>query len=160
MIGFAQVLACDRSDLILRWRRTFGTSPPKHTSTAFLRKVLAHQAQLDANVDVPKRARNVLNAALRSGQASMSSAAAPNLTDPSCSLDLPDPPSRQQATNRLPIILSPGVQLVREWNGRTWQVDVLDDGFTCRGKHYRSLSAIARMITGTRWSGPRFFGLT
>ncbi len=55
--------------------------------------------------------------------------------------------------------LTPGTRLMREWHGRTYRVDVLDDGFLCDGKHYRSLSQIACAITGARWSGPRFFGL-
>ena len=54
------------------------------------------------------------------------------------------------------VALSAGVQLVREWNGRIWQVEVLEDGFICNGKTYRSLSAIARMITGTRWGLSEF----
>jgi hypothetical protein len=52
-----------------------------------------------------------------------------------------------------------GAQLVREWNGRTHTVTVEEEGFTYAGRSYRSLSAIAREITGARWSGPRFFGL-
>jgi hypothetical protein len=52
-----------------------------------------------------------------------------------------------------------GARLVREWNGRTHEVEVLADGFLWRGQRFRSLSAVAREITGTRWSGPRFFGL-
>ena len=55
--------------------------------------------------------------------------------------------------------LRPGARLMREWNGDTHVVDVSPDGFTWRGKAYRSLSVIAREITGARWSGPRFFGL-
>jgi hypothetical protein len=55
--------------------------------------------------------------------------------------------------------LSPGARLVREWNGRTIAVDVSDGGFTWEGQHYRSLSMIARAVTGAHWSGPRFFGL-
>jgi hypothetical protein len=52
-----------------------------------------------------------------------------------------------------------GARLVREWNGRTHTVTVAEEGFTYAGRNYRSLSAIARQITGARWSGPRFFGL-
>jgi hypothetical protein len=60
----------------------------------------------------------------------------------------------------LPTAIKPGSHLVREWNGRTYQVEVTGDGYVMDGKTYRSLSAIARSITGARWSGPRFFGLT
>lgn len=56
--------------------------------------------------------------------------------------------------------LKPGARLIREWGGESHTVIVLDEGFEWRGESWRSLSAIARTITGTRWSGPRFFGLT
>ena len=52
-----------------------------------------------------------------------------------------------------------GARLVREWNGRTHTVTVQQEGFTYAGRSYRSLTAIAREITGAHWSGPRFFGL-
>src|ERR1700757_4950390 len=55
--------------------------------------------------------------------------------------------------------LKPGTRLVREWQGRTYDVVVLDDGFSWQGTSYRSLSALAGKITGTAWSGPLFFGL-
>jgi hypothetical protein len=55
--------------------------------------------------------------------------------------------------------LKPGTRLVREWRGRTYEVLVLDGGFSWQDTHHRSLSALARKITGTAWSGPLFFGL-
>ena len=57
------------------------------------------------------------------------------------------------------IRLKPGLRLIREWRGETHDVLVLEEGFEWNGKRHRSLSVIAREITGTRWSGPRFFGL-
>ena len=56
--------------------------------------------------------------------------------------------------------LKPGARLLREWNGRTHIVTVMEDGFEFAGTSYASLSKIAKKITGTHWSGPRFFGLT
>jgi hypothetical protein len=56
--------------------------------------------------------------------------------------------------------LKPGAKLVREWHGETHTVIVLDDGFEWQGRRWRSLSVIAREISGGHWSGPRFFGLT
>jgi hypothetical protein len=50
--------------------------------------------------------------------------------------------------------------LIREWNGRRYSVEVGEDGYLLAGESYKSLSAIALHITGTNWSGPRFFGLT
>ena len=55
--------------------------------------------------------------------------------------------------------LKSGTRLVREWRSRTYEVLVLDDGFSWQGTSYRSLSALARTITGTAWSGPLFFGV-
>lgn len=55
--------------------------------------------------------------------------------------------------------LKSGTTLVREWHGRTHTVRTLDEGFEYEGQRYRSLSIIAREITGAAWSGPRFFGL-
>ena len=55
--------------------------------------------------------------------------------------------------------LKAGTRLVREWQGRTYELLVLDEGFSWQGTHYRSLSAVARKITGTPSSGPLFFGL-
>jgi len=53
----------------------------------------------------------------------------------------------------------PGTRLIREWQGQTYEVTVMDKGYHWHGKQYRSLTAIAHEITGTKWSGPRFFGL-
>jgi hypothetical protein len=55
--------------------------------------------------------------------------------------------------------LKSGTRLLREWRGRTYEVLVLDGGFSWQDTHYASLSAVARKITGTPWSGPLFFGL-
>jgi DUF2924 family protein len=63
------------------------------------------------------------------------------------------------ARTRLRPQLPSGTRLIREWRGRSYEAVVLDDGFSWQGTHYRSLSAIARTITGTAWSGPLFFGL-
>jgi Protein of unknown function (DUF2924) len=52
-----------------------------------------------------------------------------------------------------------GTKLMREWCGVTHEVTVIDGGYEHQGKRYRSLSAVARAITGTQWSGPLFFGL-
>jgi Protein of unknown function (DUF2924). len=68
---------------------------------------------------------------------------------------LPDAKPRRLA----PGTLLPGSRLVREWHGRSHTVEVTEDGFLYEGHRYRSLSSIARRITGVRWSGRRFFGL-
>jgi hypothetical protein len=65
--------------------------------------------------------------------------------------------NRRQADSRLPL---PGALLTRSWKGRTLRVEVLKEGFRYENRHYSSLSAIAVAITGTRWNGLAFFGLT
>lgn len=59
----------------------------------------------------------------------------------------------------VPTAVKSGSHLVREWNGRTYQVEVIDGGYVMDGKPWRSLSALAKHITGAHWSGPRFFGV-
>lgn len=69
---------------------------------------------------------------------------------------------RMLTSDRLPAAkpsLGRGTLLSRDWQGRTHHVRVLDEGFEYEGEQYRSLSAVARAITGTRWNGLRFFGL-
>ncbi len=58
-----------------------------------------------------------------------------------------------------PASLRPGMRLVREWDRQVHEVLVREDGFDYRGEHYRSLTQVARRITGAHWSGPRFFGI-
>ena len=67
--------------------------------------------------------------------------------------------SGASSTRRASRTIKPGTRLVREWHGVTHTVLVLDDGVEWQGRRYRSLSLVAREITGARWSGPRFFGL-
>jgi len=65
----------------------------------------------------------------------------------------------KKCPSALPRRLKSGVRLVREWQGRTYTVQVTDAGYAFENQAYQSLSAIARKITGTPWSGPAFFGL-
>ena len=62
-------------------------------------------------------------------------------------------------SSRQAVPLTPGARLVREWNGQTVSVEVRADGFWWKGQLWRSLTEIAREVTGAHWSGPRFFGL-
>lgn len=59
----------------------------------------------------------------------------------------------------IPMAVKAGTRLIREWRGQTYTVSVTESGFLYAGRSYKSLSAIARVITGSRWSGPIFFGL-
>jgi hypothetical protein len=118
-----------RNDLLEHWRALFGKPPPRGLSSAFLRRFIAFETQVRTRGGLPKDFLRKL-----SRQASGKGVA------------------------RTPA-LRPGSRLLREWNGVTHVVDVHEDGFTRNGRTHRSLSAIAREITGARWSGPRFFGL-
>ncbi len=134
----ARLAALDRLDapaLRAEWAKAFGRPAPARLGRDLLARALACRIQEQAWGGLqPAAGRRLqrLAAALQKGEP-MSS----------------EPPSR----------LAPGVRLMREWNGETHVVDVLERGFAWRGATHRSLSAIARAITGTRWSGPRFFGL-
>lgn len=126
-----QINVMDRSSCKSEWQRRFKQLPDKHLSTRLMRRALAHEVQVKAEGGLTARDRRVLGL---SGQ--------------------------QQDTAAHPVTAATaGTHLVREWNGRTYQVLVTDDGFELDGRSYRSLSAIARHITGAHWSGPRFFGI-
>ncbi len=135
--------ALDRIQCIDRWRLSFGLTPPKHVSIQFMRKVLAFEAQIKAHGGHSKRVCRALRRALVFGNGQAG----------------PDPTEAPLRPLKMPLSLRPGTHLVREWNGRTYQVEVLDTGFRMDNREYHSLSAIARTITGAHWSGPRFFGL-
>ncbi|MEM1133747.1 MAG: DUF2924 domain-containing protein [Pseudomonadota bacterium] len=68
--------------------------------------------------------------------------------------------AEEPVTTRASDVLTIGSRLIREWNGRKIEVIVVDKGYEYAGRHFRSLSQIARHITGARWSGPRFFGIS
>ena len=114
-----------------RWQAVHSAPPPKGISRRLLLLALAYRIQVDAYGTLDSKTRRYLRALA----AGTSAAVRPR-------------PS-----------LKPGMRLMREWNGRTHVVDVTEDGLLWNGVTYSSLSAIARAITGARWSGPRFFGL-
>ncbi|MFD0916532.1 DUF2924 domain-containing protein [Pseudahrensia aquimaris] len=162
-----------RDALVNQWRDLVGRPPPPHTSVSLLRSVIAYELQTAALGTVPKRVERVLAGSLSEdrtggyGAAPVSAVGAEALLARGGIIDdvgitpTEKPASRQPRLkpSQLTPKLAAGTQLVREWNGRTWQVEVVNGGFVCKGKRYRSLSAIAKMITGAHWSGPRFFGL-
>ena len=133
----------DREACLRRWKKQFDHNAPKYVSVEFMRRVFAHEAQVAAFGGHSRAVRNVLKACLKENETGrVSKAVAGAVTMPS------------------PATLRPGSHLVREWNGRSYRVEVMADGFRMDGKNYGSLTAIARKITGTVWSGPRFFGLS
>jgi hypothetical protein len=139
-IEIADLRDLDLKSLRLRWRGVTGRSAPIHLQRHLLFAMLAYRIQADAFGDLDAGMVQVLKAAV----GSEGSAAITRLTD---KVD-----QRNQE-------LAPGAIVTREWNGREHRVMVLADGFAFEGKTYDSLSKVAFAITGTRWNGPRFFGL-
>ena len=123
-------------DLAAEWQADFGRSPPRHASRGFLVGNLAWHQQVECLGGVPKGTKRRL--AKLAAVFDRDGSYRPPLAGPN---------------------IRPGTRLVREWQGEGHEVTVDDDGFVWRGRRYKSLSAIAREITGTRWSGPAFFGL-
>ncbi len=126
----ADLAAMGRSALVTLWQQLFDQQAPAMLSQPFMRRFIAFEMQSRRHGGLPRQVKVTLE------KGSMKK---PRPTCPA---------------------LKPGGRLLREWNGVTHVVDVTDDGFTWNGRSHRSLSAIAREITGTHWSGPRFFGLS
>ena len=116
------------------WRRLHQTPPPKRLSRDILLRGITYKMQ-----------ENVFGGLSKAVLRKLQSAA---------------PTDVLPATKRRPRpSFKPGTRLVREWHGVTHTVVILADGVEWRGQRYRSLSVVAREITGAHWSGPRFFGL-
>jgi len=119
-----------------RWRALYGTEPPSRISEDLLRRAVAYRLQERALGGLKPSTRRLLQRVAEDGRSRRSAASAT--------------PARK---------LRPGAVLIREWQGTTHQVTALEDGVLFRGERHRSLSEVARKITGSRWSGPLFFGL-
>lgn len=120
-----------------RWRSTTGRAAPAGVQKSLLLKMLAYRLQADAFGDLdPDTSRFLDRISLDRGLAGAKT------------LPLPDKARAGQ-----------GAIFVREWEGVTHHVMHMRDGYAWNGSTYRSLSEVARAITGVRWNGPRFFGL-
>ena len=122
-------------DLRKRYRELYRSEPPKAFGPDLLRRSIAQRIQEKAYGGLPPATRRLLNQLIKAA------AAKPN------------------GRIELPRRIKPGSELVRAWKGTTYRVMVIADGFAYDGKTFASLSEIASDITGTRWNGPRFFGL-
>ncbi len=118
-----------------RWRSLYGTEPPSRISRELLTRAIAYRLQECTFGGLKPSTRRLLE----------------RIGDGGSSNHLMRAASRRRT--------SAGTVLIREWQGTSHRVAVLDDGVVYRGRRYRSLSEVARIITGTRWSGPLFFGL-
>ena len=117
-----------------RWGQFHDSLCPPRMSRVFLLRALAYKVQEKALGGLDRTTRRRLDRAAVNVAAGRA----------------PAPPGPK---------VKPGTRLLREWQGKVHEVIVLESGVEYRGKSWPSLSAVAREITGTRWSGPRFFGL-
>ena len=130
----AGLSALDRKELVEKWRSLYKTGPPVGSQNKFLLYAVAHRMQEKALGGLKPATRRFLEKAAQNNDA-----------------------SKQKL---LPAIsIKPGTRMLREWHGVTHEVIILESRVLCNGKYYRSLSEVARAITGARWSGPLFFGM-
>jgi hypothetical protein len=134
-VEIARLRDLDVGALRALWHAVIGRRPPPHLPRHLLFRILAYRLQADLLGDLDTESQRLL--------------------------DRSESPERagQRAVARRFADVRPGTVLGREWNGQMQRVTVLENGFAWRGKTYSSLSKIALAITGTRWNGPRFFGL-
>jgi Protein of unknown function (DUF2924) len=119
-----------RADFTSQWHRVFRSNPPLRIGIALLRSVIVQAQQESIRSSIFRALEKQLASCL-------------------------EPPSVDAPTKSK---LRIGDRVVRGWGGTKHEVTVLPKGYSYRGTAYQSLSEIARLITGTRWSGPRFFG--
>jgi len=130
----ARLPALDRAGLIERWRELYGSEPPASISQLLMQRAIAYRMQ--------EKVWGGLDASTRRFLAKVAEAAS----------------AGRQIAIPQPVIKS-GTRLLREWHGITYEVAVTESGVLFQGKQYKSLSEVARIITGVKWSGPLFFGL-
>jgi hypothetical protein len=123
------------NDLRQRWKDLYGKAPSGQIGRPFLMRAIAYRLQEQAFGGLKPSTRRLLA----------------RVADEASGVNSPRRAQGRKAQT--------GTILVREWEGNAHRVTVLDDGVSFNGKRYRSLSEVAREITGSRWSGPRFFGL-
>lgn len=126
---------CGVEALRRQYQSLFGRSSPSAFGPDLLRRRIAQHLQEKAFGGLSPRAQRLLYDLLKSNE------------------------KNPLGPIQLPRRIKAGSVLVREWKGKAHRVTILDDGFIYDGETYASLSEIARSITGTRWNGPRFFGL-
>jgi len=136
----AHLRGLDLGGLRARWQSVFQRPAPAHLTRHLLFAVIAYRLQADRFGDLDHGTKQLFNRTI-------AKETGPAMSARLASLD-------QKRTE-----LTPGTVLVREWDRQSQRVMVMADGFTWNGQTYDSLSKVAFAITGTRWNGPRFFGL-
>jgi hypothetical protein len=139
-IEIAQLRNLDLRSLRRRWQTCFRKPAPEHLPRHLLLAMVAYRIQTDRVSDLDRETRQLLDTI--------------SITERGSSVI-----ARLKAFDQRQTGLTPGTVLVREWGEASHHVMVTNEGFAWNGKTYKSLSQIAFAITGTRWNGPRFFGL-
>lgn len=134
-VEIARLRGLDVGALQARWHAMLGRRAPTHLPRHLLFRILAQRIQADLLGDLDAESQRLLDRSASPEKAG------------------------QRAIARRAGELRPGTMLAREWKGEMQRVAVLANGFAWRGETYPSLSKVAFAITGTRWNGPRFFGL-
>ena len=124
-----------KPELIALWKRLFGRHAPPQLRRGLLIRILAYRIQEEQHGGLSPETRRRLREMARKFSA--------------------NPDAKVSESRRI----KPGTRLVRKWQGHSHVVTILDNGYEHAGRQYSSLSEITRAITGTRWSGPLFFGL-
>jgi len=138
----------DLYELRVRWRKLTRSSPPEHLSRSLLLRMIAYKLQARVHGDLDRESVRYL---ARVAKERARRLRAGEKRKPKQPPPIPPVPPRSG--------LKPGTLIGREFNGTIHRVTVIETGYVWNGHPYRSLSEIARRITGTRWNGPRFFGL-
>jgi hypothetical protein len=125
----------DLQQLRIRWKLLYEIEAPPHLSRDWLRRAVAYRVQENVLGGLKPATRRLLERVAE------------------------DARTRKRSKVVTTRKVGPNTILIREWGGTRHQVTVLENGAMFRGKRYRSLSQVARVITGSQWSGPLFFGL-
>ena len=146
------------AQLRAEWRRVHQSPPSPRLTTDLLRRGIAYRLQERIHGGLPSHIARELDRLAKRKLAEMAAAAeaAASVTSGTDSSARNGVTARRIDEPRL----RPGTRLVRSWQGRTYSVLVTEHGFVMDDREYPSLSRIAEAVTGTHWSGPRFFGLT
>jgi Protein of unknown function (DUF2924) len=136
----ARLRGLDLGRLRARWQSVFQRPAPDHLTRHLLLAVIAYRIQADRFGDLDRATRQVLDR--------LDTKEARPITF-----------ARLASFDQKRTKLTPGTVLVREWNRQSQRVMVMANGFAWNGQTYDSLSKVAFAITGTKWNGPRFFGL-
>jgi Protein of unknown function (DUF2924) len=138
----AGLAALDPDGLRLQWRNHLGGEAPEGWPRSLVLRMLAFRIQAARYGDLDKATSRLLRS-----------------SDEGEGIGASVPFAARSPTTREGANIRPGALLVREWNGRSERVVILEKGFAWNGKTYGSLSQVAKAITGTVWNGHRFFGL-